>query len=141
MTFKCDIDLGGRDSIVALCTSPHNGDYLYQVIYRHLLLIQYTWLYRPIYILYKEYWRDFMDNSCICFSCIFVSWFLFVQLCCIESFRLIFAYNFPDQYFVVSLLRVNQIFWNKYSCVVQMFSLFFALPWNILTSFNLLIFF
>ena len=33
MTFNmCDLDLGDRYPIVALCTSPDNGDYLFQVI-------------------------------------------------------------------------------------------------------------
>ena len=29
---KCDLDFGDRVPIVALCTTPHNGDYLCQVI-------------------------------------------------------------------------------------------------------------
>ena len=31
----CDLDLGDRDQIVALCTSPDNGDYLYQLISKY----------------------------------------------------------------------------------------------------------
>ena len=32
LNLKCDLDLGGSDLIVALCTSSHNGYYLCQVI-------------------------------------------------------------------------------------------------------------
>lgn len=30
MTFKCVLDLGGSELVVALCTSPHHGDHLCQ---------------------------------------------------------------------------------------------------------------
>jgi hypothetical protein len=32
LTFTCDLDLGGSNQIIALCTSSHYGDYLCQVI-------------------------------------------------------------------------------------------------------------